>query len=228
MRHGLYKSPLAMMEMKMPAPLDLKGLRFGRLAVIEQNGKTNTGFRKWDCICDCGASVNVAGTSLTSGNTTSCGCYLREQKSKQMKARKRHGMSRTPEHGAWLDMRRRCEDANRAQFKDYGDRGISVCKRWQVFENFYADMGSRPSPRHSVGRINNNKGYSPSNCRWETPEQQSLNRRSNLLVTAYGRTGPLSTFIDNPEDYKLVHKRLARGWPVELALKLPRGSRWKS
>lgn len=209
----------------MPAPLNLVGRRFGRLVVLAQNGKTKAGARKWDCECDCGTAVSISGPSLMSGNTTSCGCYVREMKRDQMAARKSHGMSHTPEHNAWLEMRRRCEDPSRQSYKYYGAQGITVCERWQKFDNFLADMGDRPSASHSVGRLDNAKGYEPQNCRWETPSEQGLNRRNNLIVTAFGRTGPLATFV-SADRYKLVWERIKSGWDAEVALtKPPRGRR---
>lgn len=210
----------------MPAPLDLIGRRFERLTVIAQNGMEGRA-RKWDCVCDCGTSVNVVGAQLVNGNTKSCGCYRRDIKRAQMAVlNKTHGMSHTPEHYSWWGMLRRCSDPTVRSFKLYGARGISVCERWQDFENFYADMGPRPSARHSIGRIDNDMGYSPENCRWETPTEQALNTRRNVVITAFGRTAPLGEFVEaSGPDYKRVWKRLRRGWDAERALTEPNDPR---
>ena len=92
----------------------------------------------------------------------------------------KHGKSKTKEFRAWHYMRQRCMNPNNTQYERYGGRGISVCKRWDKFENFLKDMGEKPSPKHSLDRVNPNLGYSPENCRWATAaEQQRTTRRNN-------------------------------------------------
>lgn len=86
-------------------------------------------------------------------------------------------MSRTVEYRTWFHMRERCNDPNYPRYADYGGRGIKVCARWAKFENFFADMGRRPSPKHSIDRIDNDGDYEPSNCRWATAAQQMSNQR---------------------------------------------------
>lgn len=91
----------------------------------------------------------------------------------------RHGAARgskTPEYRTWRSMRNRCMNPADRTFKDYGGRGITVCERWAIFDNFLADMGSRPAGR-SLDRVNNDEGYTPDNCRWATPKEQANNRR---------------------------------------------------
>lgn len=91
-------------------------------------------------------------------------------------------MSNTPEHRVWRGMQERCYNARRQDWPDYGGRGITVCDRWRdSFETFLADMGPRPSPKHSVDRIDNAKGYEPGNCRWATATEQARNRRNVKL-----------------------------------------------
>lgn len=88
--------------------------------------------------------------------------------------------TKTPEHSAWNSMHRRCSNPKCESYSRYGGRGISVCKRWRLLENFLKDMGPKPSHKHSLDRKNNNKGYCPSNCRWATPKEQSLNKRNSI------------------------------------------------
>lgn len=156
------------------------GKTFGRLKVEAKAPSSNRGRQRWVCKCDCGETLFVYGGNLTSGNTKSCGCLMRER---VYLANRTHGMSRprngisAPEYTAWQGMKARCFRESHADYKNYGARGITVCGRWLVYENFYADMGSRPSRQHSLDRVNNDGNYEPSNCRWATIDQQVKNRR---------------------------------------------------
>lgn len=89
-------------------------------------------------------------------------------------------------------MKTRCYNKNELNYKNYGGRGITICPRWlDAFENFYADMGPKPSPEHSIERINNDEPYSPENCKWATPTEQAQNKRNTILITANGFTRPV-------------------------------------
>lgn len=91
-----------------------------------------------------------------------------------------HGMHDTKEYRSWVSMKTRCYNSNHQEYFRYGDKGVTVCDRWrQSFSNFYKDMGDKPSPRHTLDRINPEKGYEPGNCRWATPYEQTMNRRKN-------------------------------------------------
>ena len=136
---------------------------------------------------------------------------------------RRHGMSESPEYAAWRNMRARCEDAQHPAFADYGGRGIRVCPAWSVsFEAFLADMGPRPTARHSLERSDNDGGYAPGNCVWATKRQQSRNQRTNRIVVYRGRRMPL---VDACElaglRYNTVSVRLNAGWDIERALTEP-------
>lgn len=140
-----------------------------------------------------------------------------------MPGKTKHGLSYTPEYRAWQTMRLRCHDSSNARFADYGGRGIAVCERWRnSVEAFIADMGPKPSPKHEIDRIDNNRGYEPGNCRWVLRSENDRNRRSNRMLTFRGETLALVAWCERlglPTD--TVAKRLGAGWSVEQALETP-------
>jgi hypothetical protein len=186
----------------MPKELDMTGHRYGRLLVIARNPE-KTNHKSWICICDCGNKKSYLAKNLRCGDSKSCGCY---QSDWTRKKHSKHGWTGTPEHRTWLDMRRRCLCKNTKNWHNYGGRKISVCKRWSSFENFLADMGPRPSPRHSLDRINNNGNYEPSNCRWATSKQQLRNTRRNRFLEIDGTTKLLSEWAS---DYNIASSTLS-------------------
>jgi hypothetical protein len=151
----------------------LTGQRFGRLVALESAG-TKSGRLVWRFRCDCGNEVVARTYHVLSGASTSCGCFRRAVTVARFT---KHGMSHSTEYNIWASMLQRCENPKHEQYKDYGGRGIAVCKRWHDFAKFYADMGQRPDGL-TLDRIDNSKGYQPSNCRWATwLEQQAPGRR---------------------------------------------------
>ena len=134
-----------------------------------------------------------------------------------------HGMCNTPENRAWGDMKQRCHNKDNKRYHRYGGRGIKVCKRWRKsFENFIKDMGLRPSPKHSLERIDNNKGYLPSNCTWATREDQYRNRAPTKLITYNGKT--LSTAEWGRTvglSKECMYYRIKAGWGIGRILDTP-------
>ena len=166
----------------MSAPIDLTGRVFGNLTVLGLADKRRGQDRCWRCACSCGNMVVVVRSELKTGDTKSCGCLRKETAHLQGKKNTKHGCAREglepSEYRSWVEMRRRCTNRNSIGYRYYGGRGIAVCERWSSFENFLADMGKKPTPRHSIDRYPNNDGnYEPGNCRWATAKQQASNRR---------------------------------------------------
>ena len=117
----------------------------------------------------------IQGSHLRSGSTLSCGCYRKESNTT-------HGMTDTKEYELYIRIQDRCYNENHEAYRNYGGRGIAVCDRWKdSFENFYEDMGDKPGEDYSLDRIDNNKGYSPDNCKWATRKEQNRNRRGNKI-----------------------------------------------
>lgn len=171
--------------------LELTGSKFGRLLVLSRaknKGIGTSAKAQWLCSCDCGQQTTVAGYSLRSGNTKSCGCLKVEASIVSgSRLNYRHGKTGSRAHSIWSSMLQRCHDPKHKSFPSYGGRGISVCDSWMDFENFHADMGDPPDG-HSLDRKMNNEGYSKSNCRWATPTEQANNRRDNFKLTAFGQS----------------------------------------
>lgn len=158
---------------------DLTGNRVGRLLVVgPRNVQGKISY--WPCRCDCGTEKLVKGTHLTGGLTQSCGCLRREKSRARIdalhRANTKTGLSKSRIYSVWSGMKSRCNNPKNPKFKDYGGRGIAVCERWADFANFLADMGV-PRPGMTLDRANNDKGYSPDNCRWATRQTQSRNQR---------------------------------------------------
>ena len=155
--------------------VDITGRRFGRLVVVRSAGVIAR-HRKWECLCDCGRTLTVVRMNLLTGHTQSCGC-LRVESAVKMKYS--HGKRWSKEYVVWQNMRRRCRDPKMYAYPWYGGRGIGVCKAWQDFGEFFRDMGKRPEGM-TIGRKDNDGDYEPSNCEWQTWEQQRAEKTVRL------------------------------------------------
>jgi hypothetical protein len=168
----------------MPAfPTDLSGKRFGSLTVIKLHGRYGRQKSwRWLARCDCGNEQAIFTGNLTNGRTKHCLKCSFKKRSIHGFVRKTEGYSceRSTWH-AWATMKQRCLNSNHRSYKNYGGRGIKICRRWLRFENFLLDMGVKPSKELSLDRIDNERGYHPGNCRWTTRKVQNNNMRGRGL-----------------------------------------------
>lgn len=203
--------------------IDITGKKFNRLTVMAFLPLEN----KWLCQCDCGNFCKVKGSHIKDGHTKSCGCRKRETIDERVAANTKHGyyIGGKPDKftSIYRSMMQRCYDSNSTYYYRYGGRGITVCDEWRndivAFhkwcENTYNGSGS-------IDRIDNNKGYSPENCRWATKQQQARNRASNVIYKTSKGTGCQAELAKMwGIDEKLVSHRIHRGWEPERAFSTP-------
>lgn len=201
---------------------DLSGEKFGRLTATERSSNDDRSRATWKCFCECGNTIIVQATSLKTGNTKSCGC-LKSDTSRELAGplNRTHGMTRTKTHNTWTSMLQRCYYEGHKSYVDYGGRGITVCHRWMLFENFLSDMGDRPDGM-VIGRINNDGNYEPGNCQWEDWFQQGNNKRTNRRIEVNGKSFTLAEWArfagvnDNT-----ISDRIERGWTLSDAVSMP-------
>lgn len=177
------------------------------------------------CLCDCGEKKLVRRDHLKSGKTTSCGCVrnvLASERAHVMhEANITHGMSGTRVHNIWFTMRQRCNNQKNPHYKFYGGRGIKICQRWGVFENFLADMGE-PDTDMTIDRIDNNKGYEPTNCRWASRKEQMFNTSNNHYLEHNGIIKTVTEWaLDLGVHRNTLNERIRSGWSVKNAIETP-------
>ena len=172
--------------------IDLTGQTFERLTVIGRGKRSRSGEQLWICKCSCGNSKEIRKTSLTNGDTRSCGCIRRE-------TRRTHGGKKTRLYSIWRSMKKRCTEPNCQAFPHYGGRGITICEEWisdfAEFRKWAHENGYENSL--TIDRINNNGNYCPENCRWATRKEQQNNKRNTLYRTFQGTT---KTVVDWMEE----------------------------
>lgn len=204
--------------------IDESGNRYGLLEVVKRADITASRREAfWECLCNCGESIDVSGAHLRAGTTASCGCLRRLTTAKSFTT---HGRSGSSIYSTFSHMNRRCLDKAHKKYAYYGGRGITICDRWHrdtpnSFENFLLDMGEKPSRKHSIDRIDNNGPYTPENCRWSTALEQANNQRSNRRFTYGSRTQNMSQWARELGIRKnTVYQRLYQGWTELQALSL--------
>lgn len=197
---------------------NLIGQTFGYTQVIQFHDRIG-GKARWLCRCQCGKEHVADGYNLSSGNTSSCGCFrVKKTRERTLKT----GKCRSKEYGAHQNMRGRCYHKSNPRYKNYGGRGIKICDRWlgpHGFENFLSDMGEAPSVDHSVERRDNDGNYEPSNCYWMLRSLQSGNRQTTLRVTVDGEVMSLAAACRKlGKKYTTVQRRYYAGKTPQEAL----------
>lgn len=212
------------------------GMRFGRLVVLEKSPSVSSGnktYSMYKCKCDCGKLKNVRRDGLLSGNTKSCGCLSREILSlKTIMRCTKHNLSSHPLYRIWKGMKRRCNNPNDKSYKNYGGRGITICKEWQDdFKSFYEwalnngysyQKLANGINKLTIDRINTDGNYEPLNCRWVTQKEQMRNVKYNKL---YKVDGKIITEAEVCEKHNVhvatFRARIKKGMSVEDALNTP-------
>lgn len=195
------------------------GQQFGRWVILSADiGRTKGGKLLCKCKCVCGVGRIVMAESLRSGTSKSCGCLQREiMRSYSTK----HGQAFTSGYNSWSKAKSRCTNPTNKDYSYYGGRGITFCKRWNKFENFYADMGPMPTG-HTLERVDNSKGYYPGNVKWATRLEQANNQRSNRMISLHGQSQTLAQWSRHTGlNEATIRRRLQLGWSIEKALAAP-------
>jgi hypothetical protein len=176
------------------------------------------------CICTCGQEVTFRASRITGYRSRFASCNINGHR---FNGTTRHGYARKfdvdPLFTIWVGMRQRCENPASGSYARYGGRGIKVCERWQLFENFLADMGTRPSAKHTLDRYPDNNGnYEPGNCRWATKKEQARNRRTSSYIEALGKKLTVAEWSDiTGLTQHAICGRKSAGWTPEEIVTTP-------
>ena len=204
-------SPFFVLNIMDKRIINLTGKKFGKLTVLKIAGRDKNGCIYWLCKFNNGETVKVLGSNLRRGMTKGLYKYHHHIK----------GSVYTSEYRSWIMMKNRCLNKKINDYKNYGGRGIKVCKRWlNSFENFYKDVGKKPSKNHSIDRIDNDGNYCKENCKWSTKKEQQRNKRTNRMITYKGETRCLVEWSEKiGVEYNLLRYRLRRNnWDLEKVL----------
>lgn len=198
-------------------------MKYGKLTFVEDAGVNKHQKKLWRMLCECGVETVVIASQAKTGNTKSCGCL------KKMGRPKVHGKRLHPLYSTWCNMKARCYNVNHPQYKDYGGRGIFVCDQWKHdFSRFLLDVGEKPDENFTLDRINNEKGYFPSNVRWADRNQQRRNSRAIREVTIGNETKVITDWCDIfAINLASVHRRLKKGEDIVSALTRPKAKRFQ-
>lgn len=150
------------------------GTVVNHLYFVKEIERSKSNRRQFIVRCECGKEFPCEGVMIFNGSTRSCGCYKKRRLSQESLT---HGLTQTPEYEIWGSMIQRCTNSRSTEYENYGGRGIAVCDRWLDFTNFLEDMGERPTPKHSIDRVDVDGNYEPTNCRWATRLEQNRNQR---------------------------------------------------
>ena len=210
--------------MRIGRHIDLTGNRYGALvAVSPSHAKSPSRYRLWDCLCDCGEVVLVDSHTLTRGQKKACGIGGHNWNRILADRPRTPAKSNSSEYSSWQKMKTRCLNPRSQKYPDYGGRGITIHQPWvDSFDSFLADMGLKPTPRHTVERTDNDGNYEPGNCRWATGPEQRRNQRRSFYVEWEGRRLLLVDIASEMGlSYSAIAGRLKNGWDIERALTTP-------
>lgn len=215
------------------APIkDISGKTFGRLTAVRLTGGKSVHGMLWHCRCECGSAAIVVASRLITGHTRSCGCLSLEAARKPKRVTHGHTRNKNKasasEYHIWSSMKQRCINTSNASYSRYGGRGIGFCQEWDAFESFYSDMGPRPSSQHSLDRVDSDKDYSKSNCRWATHLEQQNNRSGTRKIHLNGEvltSSELSRRFNIPA--ATIRSRIDAGWAIEDVISRPVGKTGK-
>lgn len=164
--------------------VDVSNQKFGKLTAVSFSHMDKHKKSIWIFNCDCGQTKVCGVSDVKAGKIVSCGCRKRENAIANQKLPKmtsgpkvKHSKCGTSEYNIWKSMRQRCLNPKSIDYPLYGGRGIKICSSWDDFNVFISDMGSKPTPNHSIDRINNDLDYCKDNCRWATAFEQRMNQR---------------------------------------------------